>query len=278
MAEFEMKDTQHQSQSVALTVAILAGIVLGLAGLIWAIALQVELGKTKDQLALARQDTAMLQQRMTASDARLRATSETFAQRLGTTQAQIDAKAQAILQRQNVEIAKREQAEAKISESVSAVKTDVGSVKSEVGTVKTDVTGVKTDVAATQADLATTKSQLQRTMGDAGVMSGLIARNSTELEELKHKGDRTYYEFTLEKNKDPKLLSSIKVQLKKVDMKKGRFTLNVSSDDRLIEKKDKTLDEPIQFYSGKTPALFELVVNNIGKNTVSGYLSVPKGQ
>ena len=276
MAEFEK--VEERSQSGALTVAILVGLGLGVVSLIWAIALQVQLGKTQDQLAAAKTETSALQKHVTDSDARLRATSETFAQKLGTTQAQIDAKPQSILQRQNVELAKREQAEAKITESVTAVKTDVGSVKSEVGGVKTDVTGVKTDVAATQADLASTKSQLQRTIGDAGVMSGLIARNSTELEELKHKGDRTYYEFTLDKNKDPKLMSSIKVQLKKVDAKKGRFTLAVNADDRIIEKKDKTLDEPIQFYSGKTPALFEIVVNNIAKNTVSGYLSVPKGQ
>jgi DNA repair exonuclease SbcCD ATPase subunit len=275
MAEFE---STERSQSGALTVAILAGLGLGIVSLVWAIALQIQLGKTQDQLAASQRETNAMQQRITASDARLRATSETFAQRLGTTQAQIDAKAQSILQRQNIENARREEAEQKISENVAAVKTDVGSVKSEVGGVKTDVTGVKTDVAATQADLASTKSQLQRTIGDAGVMSGLIARNSTELEELKHKGDRTYYEFSLEKNKDPKLMSSIKLQLKKVDAKKGKFTLAVNADDRVIEKKDKTLDEPIQFYSGKTPALFEIVVNNIGKNTVSGYLSVPKGQ
>jgi chromosome segregation ATPase len=276
MAGFETDG--NRAPSGALTVAILAGLGLGVISLIWAIAVQVQLGKTQDQLVAARQETSALQKHLTDSDARLRATSETFSQKLGTTQAQIDAKAQSILQRQNVEVAKREQAELKLNESVTAVKTDVGSVKSEVGGVKTDVTGVKTDVAATQADLANTKSQLQRTIGDAGVMSGLIARNSGELEELKHKGDRTYYEFTLDKNKDPKLMSSIKVQLKKVDSKKGRFTINVNADDRVIEKKDKTLDEPIQFYSGKTPALFEIVVNNIGKNTVSGYLSVPKGQ
>jgi DNA repair exonuclease SbcCD ATPase subunit len=271
MAEFEGTDGQHRSQSAAIPIAIAVAIVLAVGSLIWAYMLQLRLEKAELQLGTAKQETAALQQRMYASDARLRATSETFSQRLGTTQAQIDAKAQTILQKQNLDMAKREEAEHRISESVTAVKTDVGSVK-------TDVTGVKTDVAATQADLATTKSQLQRTIGDAGVMSGLIARNSTELEELKHKGDRTYYEFTLDKNKDPKLMSSIKLQLKKVDMKKGRFTLNVNSDDRIIEKKDKTLDEPIQFYSGKTPALFEIVVNNIGKNTVSGYLSVPKGQ
>jgi hypothetical protein len=142
--------------------------------------------------------------------------------------------------------------------------------------VKTDVGGVKTDVANTQADLAATKTQLTRVMGDAGVMSGLIATNHGELEELKHKGDRNYYEFTLDKGAPAKNVGTIKLQLRKVDMKRSKFTLTVSSDDRNIEKKDKNIDEPIQFYSGKTPALFEIVVNNVDKKKVTGYLSTPK--
>jgi len=117
---------------------------------------------------------------------------------------------------------------------------------------------------------------MQSMKGDEGVMSGLIATNHDQLEELKHKGDRTYVEFTLQKGAKPTLLSPVKLKLEKVDTKHARFNLVVSSDDRDIEKKDKTLDEPVQFYSGKDPALFEIVVNNIGKNTVSGYLSMPK--
>lgn len=73
------------------------------------------------------------------------------------------------------------------------------------------------------------------------------------------------------------LLSTIKLQLKKVDEKRSKFTMNVSADDKNIEKKDKNLDEPVQFYTGKTPVLYELVVNVIEKNKVSGYLSTPKG-
>ena len=137
--------------------------------------------------------------------------------------------------------------------------------------VKTDVGGVKTDVATAQADLAATKSQLTRVMGDAGVMSGLIATNHDELEELKHRGDRNYYEFTLKKGGPAQNVGTIKLELKKVDTKKSKYTLHVSSDDKNIEKKDKNLDEPVQFYSGKSPALFEIVVNNINKNQVTGY-------
>ena len=115
-------------------------------------------------------------------------------------------------------------------------------------------------------------------MGDEGKMSGLIATNHDQLEVLKHKGDRNYVEFTLQKGAQPTLLSPVKLKLEKVDNKHARFSLVVSSDDRNIEKKDKTLDEPIQFYSGKDPVLFELVVNNIDKNKVSGYLSMPNAE
>ena len=145
-----------------------------------------------------------------------------------------------------------------------------------MASVKTDVGGVKTDVAATKSDLEATKSQLQRVMGDAGVMSGLIATNHGELEILKHKGDRNYIEFTLQKGAKPTLLSTVKLQLKKVDEKHSKYTMNVSADDRNIEKKDKNLDEPVQFYTGKDPVLYELVVNVMEKNKVSGYLSTPK--
>ncbi len=253
-----------------ITAAITLSILLGIGSLIWSFLLQNRLGRAEEKLALADERATTLQQRLYASDARTRVASETFAKRLGTTQEQLDAKAAAIIRQQNIDNAKREEAEAKLSENVTAVKSDVGAVKTDLGSTKTDV-------ATTRADLADTKSQLQRTIGDAGVMSGLIARNHNELEELKHRGDRTYYEFTLQKNAQPTLLSSVKLQLKKVNDKKGRFTINVSSDDRIIEKKDKTLDEPVQFYSGKTPVLFEIVVNSIGKNQISGYLSVPKG-
>ena len=153
----------------------------------------------------------------------------------------------------------------------------IGAVSNDVASVKTDVGGVKTDVATTRSDLENTKSQLQRVVGDAGVMSGLIATNHSQLEELKHKGDRNYFEFSLQKGAQPTLLATVKLQLKKVDDKHSRYTLAVSADDRNIEKKDKNIDEPVQFYTGKNPVLFELVVNNIEKNKVSGYLSTPKG-
>ena len=151
----------------------------------------------------------------------------------------------------------------------------IGAVQTDVSGVKTDVTGVKNDVATTQADLSATKSQLTRVVGDQGVMSGLIATNHDELQELRRRGERNYYEFTLDKN-GPKVVGTVKLTLKKVDVKRSKYNMYVNADDKNIEKKDKNLDEPVQFYSGKTPALYEIVVNNISKNQVQGYLSTPK--
>jgi hypothetical protein len=112
--------------------------------------------------------------------------------------------------------------------------------------------------------------------GDMGMQSGLIARNHDELELLKHKGDRNYYEFTLNKG-EKKPVGTVTLELKKTDAKKNKLTLNIYSDDKKFEKKDKNVNEPLQFYSGKTPMLFELVVNSINsKNQITGYLATPK--
>jgi hypothetical protein len=139
------------------------------------------------------------------------------------------------------------------------------------------VGGVKTDVAKTQSDLASAVTQLQSMRGDMVQQSGLIARNHDELELLKHRGDRNYYEFSLDKN-EKKPVGTVSLELKKTDGKKNKFTLIVYADDKKYEKKDRNVNEPLQFYSGKDPALCEIVVNAINsKNQVAGYLSTPKG-
>jgi hypothetical protein len=268
MAETEY--TEERSISGALLAVVAISLLAALGGLIWCYTLQKNLGATELKLSQAVEKNADLSQKLEATNARLRATSETLGQSVGMTQRQIELKAQTILAQQRA-------AQAKLEEAQAATQKQIGAVSSEVSSVKTDVGGVKTDVAANRTDLEATKTQLTRVMGDAGVMSGLIAKNHDELDILKHKGDRNYYEFTLQKGQQPTLLSTIKLQLKKADQKHSRYTLEVSSDDRIIQKKDKNLDEPVQFYSGKDSALFELVVNSIEKNKVSGYLSTPKG-
>jgi hypothetical protein len=132
-------------------------------------------------------------------------------------------------------------------------------------------------VAATKADLETTKGKLQSTIGDLGVQSGLIARNHDEVEELKRMGERDIFEFNLSKSaKAPERVGPIQVLLRKVDTKHYKYTLNVVADDKSIEKKDKTVGEPIQFYVRGARAPYEIVVFDLGKDQAKGYLSTPK--
>ena len=158
---------------------------------------------------------------------------------------------------------------------------ELGQVQKEseekIGAVATDVTGAKKDIEATKSDLEATKSKLDRTQGDMGVMSGLIARTHDDLEELKRRGDRNYYEFTIKKAKTPQRVGPIQVNVNKTDPKKSKFTMTVFADDREIEKKDRTSGEPIQFYVGNSRlAPYEIVVFKVGKDELTGYLSTPK--
>jgi chromosome segregation ATPase len=262
----------ERTTSNALLAALAIGLLFGLGALVWCYSLQSRLSTAEHKLTDAAQQNALLAERLESTNARLTATSETLSRNVGATQQQIEARAQSIMAAQRAQVAETQ----RLAQQQQQAEKQIGAVSSDVASVKSDVGGVKTDVASTKSDLENAKSQLQRVIGDAGVMSGLIATNHAELEELKHKGDRNYYEFTLQKGAQPTLLSTVKLQLKKVDQKHSRYTLNVSADDRNIEKKDKNLDEPVQFYTGKEPVLFELVVNNIEKNKVSGYLSTPK--
>ena len=152
----------------------------------------------------------------------------------------------------------------------------ISKVSGDVSTVRTDLGSAKTDIATTRTDLDETKKKLESTIGDLNVQSGLIAHTRDDLETLKHKGDRNIYEFTLSKgHREP--VSTVSLELKKADRKKGKFTLNVIADDRTIEKKDRTLFEPMQFYTGRDKMLYEVVVMSVDKDKITGYLSAPKG-
>lgn len=216
---------------------------------------------TKDQDG-SKAQIAQLTKRMQAAEA----DDETLAHQVGMTKKELAERASELQRQQRA-------AEARLSEQQ---KEGLSQVTGEVAGVKTEVGGVKTDVASTKAELADTKATLQRTIGDLGVQSGLIANTRGDLETLKHRGDRNYVEFTLQKGAKPQPFSTVSLQLKKVDTKRGKFTLAVTSDDRTIEKKDRGVSEPIQFYSGRDHLLYELVVWTVDKNKVTGYLSTPK--
>jgi multidrug efflux pump subunit AcrA (membrane-fusion protein) len=247
-------------------VAVLAA----LGGLGWSYALSNRLTRQEAALSEANQQNAKLDAQLRETNARLRVATDELGRSVGMTQKQLDTRAQQIIAHEAAENKRLETAQKQTAQQVTAVQTDVSSVKTDVG-------GVKTDLTKTQTDLATAVSQLTSMKGDLSNHASLIARNGSELEVLKHKGDRNYYEFTLTKGQK-KPVGTVSLELKKADMKKSRFTVVVYADDRSYEKKDRNVDEPLQFYSGKDPALNEIVVNTIGsKNTVSGYLSTPKG-
>ena len=248
---------------------IILALVAALGGLYWSYTLSTRLAKSETALITANEENEKLAGELKETNARLKVTSETLGQSVGMTQERLETKAQELMKRQQADTARLEKQNA-------ATNTQIGAVSGEVAGVKTEVGGVKTDVAKTQSDLAATQTKLESMKGDLGIQSGLIAHNHDELEILKHKGDRNYFEFTLNKNSKPVPVGIVSLVLKKADQKKNKFTLNVISDDKTIEKKDRGLNEPVQFYTGKTPVLYELVVNAINKNQVVGYISAPK--
>lgn len=269
MSEF---DSTPRSYSGALLAAIGVALLAGVAGLIWSYTLSGRLATQEVALADAKQQNVKLAAELRETDARLKVATEELGSSLGITQKAMDAKAQDIIRREQANEASAQQ----LATAQKQTEQHVNAVSSEVSTVKTDVGGVKNDVAKTQSELATTISQLMSMKGDLSDHSSLIARNHDELEVLKHKGDRTYYEFTLNKG-DKKPVGTVSLELKKTDAKKGKLTLMVFADDKKYEKKDRNVNEPLQFYAGKSPMLFEVVVNSINsKNQVSGYLATPK--
>ena len=141
-----------------------------------------------------------------------------------------------------------------------------------------DLNKVSGDVSGVKNDLDETKGKLDRATGDMGVMSGLIARNHDDLEELKRRGDRNYYEFTINKAKAPQHIGPVAIALNKTDQKRSKYTITVLADDKTIEKKDKTAGEPVQFYLKGAARMspYEIVVFDVNKNQITGYLSTPK--
>ena len=163
----------------------------------------------------------------------------------------------------------RSEAESKIgqvSSEVGGVKTEVGSVKTEVGTVKTDLANTKRDLEGTQRQLVDVRETL----------TAAVAKNASELDALRRKGDRDYFEFSIPKKNQITKVEDIHIALKKTDTKKGKFTIDILVDDNKLEKKDRNINEPVQFLVGRNRLRYELVVNWIQKDQAGGYLSIPK--
>lgn len=168
-----------------------------------------------------------------------------------------------------------------MSTEISGVKSDVQQVATKadakIADVSTEVGNVKSAQSQTAAELQKTINDLKSVRGDLGVQSGLIATNGNELAALKLRGERNYFDVKLGKTKQPQRVGDITLLLKNTDPKKNKYTVQVMSDDKLTEKKDKNINEPVQFYTAKGGRIpYELVINKVDKNMITGYLATPK--
>jgi hypothetical protein len=264
---------QYENVGTPRWIAVLFGLLIaGLAALGYAghsvqSRMEQELSKNEEQNKIL---SAQLEQANTRI-ADLKGQLDVTTQKIGMTQAELaDAKSRSeSIRKQQIA------SDQKLSQEITTAQKES---EEKIGAVATDVTGAKKDIEATRTDLEATKSKLDRATGDMGVMSGLIARNHDDLEELKRKGDRNYFEFTIQKSKSAQRVGPVQIALNKTDQKKSKYTITVLADDKSIEKKDKTSGEPVQFYVKGTAHLspYEIVVFDVGKNQITGYLSTPK--
>jgi len=167
--------------------------------------------------------------------------------------------------------------QAQVQSQLTDVQKQASTANSRIGEVSGDVTNVKTELGSTKAELEKTIASLNKVTGDLGVQSGYVATNAKELEALKRLNDRNYYQFTLRrKEKQLQRVGDISMKLKSADKKHNRYTLEVLADDKMVEKKDKGVNEPLQFYVARAKQPYEIVVNTVDKDTITGYLATPK--
>jgi septal ring factor EnvC (AmiA/AmiB activator) len=264
---------QYENTGTPRWIAVLFGLLVAGLALIAYAGHSVQ-GRVEQELSKNEEQNKILTAQLEQANARiadLKGQLEVTSQKIGMTQAEL---AQA---RSRAESIRKEQvaSDQKLTDQISAAQK---ASDEKIGAVATDVTGAKKDIADTKTDLEATKSKLERAAGDMGVMSGLIAKNHDDLEELRRRGDRNYYEFTIQKQKTPQRVGPVQIALNKADQKKSKYTITVLADDKSIEKKDKTSGEPVQFYMKGSARLtpYEIVVFDVGKNQITGYLSTPK--
>jgi uncharacterized protein (DUF2141 family) len=149
------------------------------------------------------------------------------------------------------------------------------SVHTELATkaANDDLKNVDTKVGGVRTDLDTTREDLKMARSEMGT---LIARNHDEIDQLRRLGERDYVEFTIAGKNKPQKVGNLTVELKGINEKRSQFTVAMTAEDRRIEKKNRNMNEPIFFYISGTKIPEELVINKLGKDTVSGYISIPK--
>ena len=171
----------------------------------------------------------------------------------------------------------QEERDKQLAAQIDQIKANAEQATARLTEITSRVGEVKTDVATTRTDLDKTVGELKRVTGDLGVLSGLIATNSKQLQALRELGERDYFEFTFPKGTEVHRLADVTMVVKKVDPKRNRYSVDIVADDKHVEKKDKTVNEPVQFYvPSKAKQPYELVVNQVTKTEIKGYLATPK--
>lgn len=193
-----------------------------------------------------------------------------------SSQAKVEAQAHAdqLARQLQAEEAKMQQ---QVTGQISEVNQSVTAANAKIADVSTDVGAVKSQAAMTQSQLEKTIADLKSVTGDLGVQSGLIATNGTELQALRLRGERNYIDIKLGKAKQPQRFGDITLKLESADPKHNKYSVTLMADDKTTQKKDKSVNEPVQFYTSKgghTP--YELVINQVTKTGIVGYLSTPK--
>ena len=252
-----------------------------------------QIGDLRRDLSANRLATAQLQNQLAAQNSALAGTANDLQAKLETTEEQTSksiAKVQNAAQKHADVVAGNlaKTIEQKNAEQQAAVNAELAGVKNSVSDTATQmsskidgvgasVDSVKTDLQSTKAVVDKTAADLQRATGDMGVISGLIATNGKEIQQLRAMGDRNIYEFTISKKAGMQKVGDVQIRLTKTDPKHNSYTVAVMADDKLVEKKDKTTNEPVQFYAAagsRTP--YEVVVNEVDKDTIKGYMATPK--
>jgi hypothetical protein len=169
-----------------------------------------------------------------------------------------------------------QQQQQQVASELSEVKQSATTANSKLAEVSHDVAATRTDVASAKSELDNTVADLKRVRGDMGVLSDRIATNGTELAALRTLGERNYFEFTLTKSKQPQKVAGIQLLVKKTDPKRSRFSIEIQADDKTVEKHDRTVNEPVQFYVAKARQPYEIVVNEVTKDRLIGYVATPK--
>jgi hypothetical protein len=230
--------------------------------------LRDELTATKtrgDQLANALEET---NQRLAQVSGQQQVTS----QKLGLTQDEL-ARARSLAQQIQKDQEEQQNRAAQLNAQIGQVRQESAA---KFGEVTTGLSGAKNDIEANRKELEETKARLTTAMGDLGVQSGLIAHTREDLEALKRLGDRNIFDFNLVKAKTPQRIGPIQMRLTKTDAKKNKYTVLVVVDDRSVEKKDRTVAEPVQFLVRGSRTPYEVVVMEVAKDRITGYLSTPK--